>query len=430
MSKLAIKYSGDEIEWPAVYLKMFAPLMIVVMITIGVDAWVEYSQGGYSPFFYKDIVTVVIIGVCYALFGLKKISKTTAINITVYSIVIGVMVLLPFRIQLDNFYFETYFLKVEIILIILTYAIGILVHPRHILYLLLLNLIFIAACVYGMHGQFPISKFVFYVMLMTCTSLLGYKLNRIFFDLNHQVADANKLIQDQNENLMRANAAKDQLFEILGHDLKAPFFHLSALLTLQDNTTDPEKKAEYHQLMKNAIKDGDDLVASILNWVDVQSTYMTFELHEESVQEVVDNAINSKEINAKLKGITIETDIEPGLVMDMDYRMMETIFRNLLSNALKFSNRHSVVKIIGKKQDDKVVIQVVDSGIGMSEEILEELFKYGKIPPRLGTEQESGSGFGLNICKKMVENQKGSLHITSSTDVGTTVTLSFPSKAA
>lgn len=199
------------------------------MITIGVDAWVEYSAGGLTPFFYKDIITASIIGICYALFGLKKISKTVAINITVYSIVIGIMILLPFRLELADFYFETYFLKVEIILVILTYAIGILVHPKHILYLLILNLIFIAACVYGMYGEYPISKFVFYIMLMTCNSLLGYKLNRIFLDLNHQVADANALIQTQNENLTRANAAKDQLFEILGHDLKAPFTALISL---------------------------------------------------------------------------------------------------------------------------------------------------------------------------------------------------------
>ena len=216
------------------------------MITIGVDAWVEFSAGGLSPFFYKDIVTVIIIAGCYALFGLKKIHKTVAINITVYSIIVGIMVLLPFRLEKTDFYFETYFLKVEIILIILTYSIGILVHPKHILYLLLLNLIFIGACIYGMQGAYPVSKFVFYIMLLTCTSLLGYKLNRIFFDLNQQVAEANALIQSQNEDLMRANAAKDQLFEILGHDLKAPFFHLSALITLCEHTNDPVEKRGVH----------------------------------------------------------------------------------------------------------------------------------------------------------------------------------------
>jgi light-regulated signal transduction histidine kinase (bacteriophytochrome) len=68
--------------------------------------------------------------------------------------------------------------------------------------------------------------------------LLGYKLNRIFFELNQQVSDANVLIQSQNEDLTRANAAKDQLFEIFGHGLKAPFSHLSALVTLSDHTDD------------------------------------------------------------------------------------------------------------------------------------------------------------------------------------------------
>ena len=338
------------------------------------------------------------------------------------------MVLLPFRLEKTDFYFETYFLKVEIILIILTYSIGILVHPKHILYLLLLNLIFIGACIYGMQGAYPVSKFVFYIMLLTCTSLLGYKLNRIFFDLNQQVAEANALIQSQNEDLMRANAAKDQLFEILGHDLKAPFFHLSALLTLFEHTNDPAKKEEYMRLMKNAIKDGDDLVASILNWVDVQSMYMTFELHEHDLLDVVKNAISVKETNAKLKNINIDLNIEEGLVMNMDVRMMETIFRNLVSNSIKFSHRYSSITVTGKKVGDYVIISIQDQGIGMSEEIKNELFKYGKIPPRVGTENEAGSGFGLNICKKMVENQKGTMEIESKPNEGTTVTITFPAQ--
>jgi two-component system, sensor histidine kinase and response regulator len=426
MTKNLNSRPSQEMEWPSAYLKMFTPLIIVVMITIVVDAWVEFTAGGLSPFFYKDLVTVSLIGFSYAMYGLKYWSKVTVINITVYSIIIGIMILLPFRLEIADFHFETYFLKVEIILIILTYAIGILVHPRHILYLLALNLIFIGFCIYGMYGAYPVSKFVFYIMLMTCTSLLGYRLNRIFYDLNQQISEANDVIQNQNEDLTRANAAKDQLFEILGHDLKAPFFHLSALLTLLNMTEDQEKKAEYMQLMKNAIKDGDDLVASILNWVDVQSTYLNFELEKLPIRNVLEKALEVKEPNAIIKSIKIETSIPDDLQMNMDPRMMETIFRNLICNSIKFSDRESRIQVTGEQIGEEVVVKVVDDGIGMSEDIKNELFKFGKIPTRLGTEDESGSGFGLNICKKMVENQKGELEITSETNKGTTITMTFP----
>ncbi|MFT5725765.1 MAG: hypothetical protein ACI9JN_002894 [Bacteroidia bacterium] len=86
MSKPTLKYKGDDLAWPAVYLKIFAPLMVIVMITVGIDAWVEYVEGGTSPFFYKNIITIVVIGVVYALFGFKIISKTTAINFAGYPI--------------------------------------------------------------------------------------------------------------------------------------------------------------------------------------------------------------------------------------------------------------------------------------------------------------------------------------------------------
>ncbi len=97
-----------------------------------------------------------------------------------------------------------------------------------------------------------------------------------------------------------------------------------------------------------------------------------------------------------------------------------------MCNAIKYSERNSTVQIAGKMDQGDVVIQVIDQGIGMSDEIKNELFMYGKIPTRLGTEQESGSGFGLNICKKMVENQNGTMDIQSATDQGTTVTMRFP----
>lgn len=177
--------------------------------------------------------------------------------------------------------------------------------------------------------------------------------------------------------------------------------------------------------MKTAIQDGDNLVASILDWVDVQSTYMKFELEKMSVDDLIDDAIHHKQMNATLKKIKIEKYFEEGLMMHMDCRMMETIKRNLICNSIKFSHREDNIKISGKVADSDVVISVTDQGIGRTEEIKNELFKFGKIPPRLGTENESGSGFGLNICKKMVENQNGQLEIISQPDKGTTVVMHF-----
>lgn len=414
-----------QLNWPEVYQIMFTPMILVTLIAIAADGWVEYSEAGITSYFYKDIINFIVVGIAAILFKTDNLTKSQVINITVYSIVLGLMVMMPYRITTPGFHFETYFLKVEIVLIILTYAIGILVHPRHILYLLLMNLIFIATCAIYVDSHYPISKYVFYIMLMTGTSLLGYKLNRIFMGLNDQIFHANELIKSQNEDLQRANEAKDQLFEILGHDLKAPFFHLSALLTLHDNATTPEKKEEYSRLMKNAIIEGDQLVVSLLNWADVQSTYLKFELEDHSVTDVVQKAIDYKKENCMLKDITIEEELQNDLEIKMDVRMMETVMRNLICNAIKFSDRKSTIKVSSAQENEIVKITVQDHGIGMSQDLINELFEVGKISPRLGTESEPGSGFGLNICKKMVQNQGGEMVIESEENVGTTVTLYF-----
>ena len=261
-----------ELRWPAVYKKTFGPLVFLTLAVLLLDAVAEYrAVGGFSPIVIKDFVTVALCAIPYTLFRFGLMSEQNVIAVMVYTIVIGIMVMLPYRVQRPHIEFEVYFLKIEIILVILTYAIGILVNPRHILVLLAMNLVFIAFCYYYTASFFDTEKYWYYIALISVAGVLGYKLHKIFIDINMQLGEANLVIQKQNTDLSKANDAKDQLLEILGHDLKAPFFHLSALMTLIDESTDPQKKEEYRALMKQAITDGDELVGSLLDWVDVQS---------------------------------------------------------------------------------------------------------------------------------------------------------------
>ena len=153
---------------------------------------------------------------------------------------------------------------------------------------------------------------------------------------------------------------------------------------------------------------------------------MKFDLQEMEINPLILKTISSSRGTAKLKEIEFESELQPNLRFMFDARMMETVLRNLISNAIKFSNRKSKIRLSSNMEQDDVVLRVVDQGIGMAEEIKNELFKYGKIPPRQGTEEETGSGFGLNICQKMVENQRGFLEIESAPNEGTTVTMRFP----
>jgi len=335
------------------------------------------------------------------------------------------MVMLPYRVQRPHIEFEVYFLKIEIILVILTYAIGILVNPRHILVLLVMNLVFIAFCYYYTASFFDTEKYWYYIALISGAGVLGYKLHKIFIDINMQLGEANLVIQKQNTDLSKANDAKDQLLEILGHDLKAPFFHLSALMTLIDESTDPIKKEEYRALMKQAINDGDELVASLLDWVDVQSDYMKFELSAYDMRAILEEAISGVESAAALKNITINEEFNCEPLEKMDAKLMETIVRNLLNNAIKFSHNGSEVFVRMTCDKKNVVVEVQDFGVGIEPERIEELFKVGKIRPSMGTNNEIGSGFGLNIVNKLVAKLKGKLDINSEVGKGTIIRLTF-----
>lgn len=124
----------------------------MVFLTLAIlllDDVVEYrAVGGFGPTVIKDFVTVALCVIPDALFRFGLMAKQNVISLMVYTIVIGIMVMLPYRVQQTHIEFEVYFLKIEIILVILTYAIGILVNPRHTLVLLVMNLVFIAFCYY------------------------------------------------------------------------------------------------------------------------------------------------------------------------------------------------------------------------------------------------------------------------------------------
>lgn len=375
-----------ELRWPAVYKKTFGPLVFLTLAVLLLDAVVEYrTVGGFSPIVIKDFITVALCAIPYALFRFGVMSKQNVIALMVYTIVIGIMVMLPYRVQRPHIEFEVYFLKIEIILVILTYAIGILVNPRHIIDLLVMNLVFIAFCYFYTASFFDTEKYWYYIALITGTGVLGYKLHKIFIDINMQLGEANLVIQKQNTDLSKANDAKDQLLEILGHDLKAPFFHSSALMSLIDETTDSQKKEEYRALMKQAINDGDELVASLLDWVDVQSDYMKFELSAYDMRAILEEAISEVESAATLKDIKIHEDYNCGPLVKMDAKLMETIVRNLLNNAIKFSHNGAEVFVRMRCDKKNVTVEVEDFGVGIEPERIEELFKVGQIRPSMGT---------------------------------------------
>ena len=322
------------------------------------------------------------------------------------------------------FHFESYFLKCEIVLIILTFATGVLVHSHHKIIILSMNLLFIILCAFVMQNNYPIEKFFFYGLLITSTGAIGYYIHNRFIKLATQLINANSLARIRNIELKQLNYSKDELIQIIGHDLKTPFSNLNSLLELYDKTSDNTEKKNIKKMIRESSISGHNLVISLMNWAQAEKSETILTLTP--IHKIIDNAIEFLSLNSNIKKIKIINDTDVTLQLKIDENMIETIIRNLLSNAIKFSYKESFIKVKSEVIKNEVKVSVIDKGVGISNDKINELLSATKNHSTLGTNFEKGSGFGLNICKKLIQNHNGRIEIKSSPNVGTTVDVYIP----
>jgi signal transduction histidine kinase len=235
------------------------------------------------------------------------------------------------------------------------------------------------------------------------------------------------LINKEKEKLEIANTTKDRLFSIVGHDLRSPFStqcSLSELLETDYDNLSREEVLEIISAINKSAHQGIGLLSNLLDWATAENSNENIIPGPVSIQKIVTEAMALFHNNAKHKNIEVTTSIDNDLTICVDGNMLETIIRNLISNAIKFSPKKSVVTIKAIKKANNVIINVTDNGIGMTPEHLAGLFKISKSLP--GTEDEPGTGVGLMLCKELVEKNNGSIEVKSSPGKGSTFIVKLP----
>ena len=427
LRRLYYLIKNDKLDEVQAYDKFFTPIVFIIMISISADALVEYNIGGISSeYFIKNLIIIGIILSAYLFYLFDIISNKKVLLVASYSILAGIMSSIYFRYNMIGFEFEPYFLKVEIILIILTFAIGVLVHPIHKIITILLNLVFIltCACIYDI--DYPTEKFIFYAFMISFSGFAAFAVHLTFIRLNKNIHNAHEYITLQNTELKKNNESKNQLFKIIGHDLKTPFSQLRSLLFLIEHTDCTTEKKELTTHMHESIANGDRLLKDLLNWAKIESSATTVTLEIQEINSITDDVFDFFKNCSTTKNIRLEKHIDDNLTINLDAKMMETILRNLVSNAIKFSKSGSKVSVIAKEIHDEYCISVIDQGIGMNTNTLDSLFESGKTNSSKGTENEPGTGFGLSICKKLIENHNGAMRVSSVIGEGTTVDICLP----
>jgi len=242
-------------------------------------------------------------------------------------------------------------------------------------------------------------------------------------------------IKGTQKKLKEANAAKDKFFSIIAHDLKGP---LSSILSFSNKINenfdkyDVIKLKEYFRVINKGINNIYRLLENLLLWslaqkdnIDFIPTKINLNLSSNETCELLSQS-------AENKSIKIINEIPGDIYVYADKEMLSTVFRNLISNAIKYTPRKGVIKIkahyiIHINNQEFVEISVEDTGIGISKEIQSKLFDISESTSTIGTDDETGTGLGLVLCKEFIRKHKGKIWVESEVEKGSDFKFTIPS---
>ncbi|MBK8808960.1 MAG: response regulator [Bacteroidales bacterium] len=247
---------------------------------------------------------------------------------------------------------------------------------------------------------------------------------------NKNLEEHQMVIEMKNKDLHDALNTKDKLITILGHDFKNPLTGLHGIATLlqkeSEKATSPKIK-KYSDYILSSSTSLMNQMLMLLDWAQSQFHSLQYNPAEVNIGVLLNDAINLLSENARQKQITISTHFEYSTNAFIDSRMVSTVFRNLLGNAIKFTPRGGKIMLMIQEYENGINITFVDTGIGISEE-KQAFFKTSSLyfDSTFGTENEKGSGLGLQICKTFIEKNKGTITLTSKVGEGTSFTITLP----
>jgi len=240
---------------------------------------------------------------------------------------------------------------------------------------------------------------------------------------------AEQLILSQNQELKKLNAEKDKFFSIIAHDMKSPVNSIkgfSELLIELVEDRDYEKIKEFAGIILLSTNRAISLLTNLLEWSQSQSGRMAFNPEYFELYSVLNEVVLLFNGNAEQKFIKIVNEIDAGVKINADRRMIGSVLRNLISNAIKFTNPGGKITITTVIEENEIVISVADTGVGIKKERLDKLFSISESYSTQGTQKEKGTGLGLILSKEFVEKHNGKIRAESTVGVGTVFYVSLP----
>ena len=225
------------------------------------------------------------------------------------------------------------------------------------------------------------------------------------------------------QTLVNANKSKDKLFGIIAHDLKGPIGNIESMLKLMQIEKDERRIAQYFEYLSKSIQNLSALTSQLLSWTFSNKGDFNFKIQSVSVREISDRTIELFDYQLTEKRIMIINSIGNDFYVKADENALLTIFRNIIYNAIKFTNKKGQIILEAEKIGSFIEIKIIDNGLGMTESAIQKVLKGRHVVSSSGTDNEKGSGLGFSIVIEFVKKMKGKIDIQSDGKNGTTVIL-------
>jgi signal transduction histidine kinase len=236
-------------------------------------------------------------------------------------------------------------------------------------------------------------------------------------------------LKESESRLHQLNADKDRLISILGHDLKNPFNNIlgfSEVLTEEIRNLNTAEIEDIAKSINRSARITNKLLEDILMWAGTQQGKIPFNPQNLSYRDICRDTLEILNQAANGKNISINCIGADQLNVFADINMLKTVLRNLVSNAIKFTNLGGAINIKAIQNSENVTISVSDNGVGIPPDNLAKLFDISQVLTTKGTGEETGMGLGLLLCKEFVEKHGGKIRVESEMGKGSSFKLSLP----
>jgi signal transduction histidine kinase len=257
--------------------------------------------------------------------------------------------------------------------------------------------------------------------------LLASRNAKTFLRLEELNINLEKIVEEKTAELSDANDVKDTILRILSHDLKSPLNSLKGVLSLVNNRAlAPQDIQELARKIESQLHKTVLVVDNVLKWTTQQADGFFFKKELINLQSAVRDTLSQFEVMASQKSIRLENKIPATSECNMDKNVLDLVIRNLVTNAIKFSHEGGIVELSSESSADSTKLIVKDSGVGISETIVQKIFEIGSHKSTLGTKSEKGTGIGLSLCKNFIDKMGGSIEVKSKEGEGSEFCVIIP----